>query len=150
MTLRVLDRLTDPGGAGANEDALGHSRSAAWVLDGATGLSDERLLPGPSDAAWLAGVYSRLLDGTADRAGAGLDRLLADVTAEAARAFEAHRLRPAACRFELPSAGLILARAGGRAARVRSPRRLPGDLPAARRAGARGGRDHRALAPPPA
>lgn len=36
-----------------NEDVVGHSSGAAWVIDGATGVG-AALLEAPSDAAWLA------------------------------------------------------------------------------------------------
>ena len=54
--LAVLDTISDPGGGSArvNDDVAGHSTFSAWVLDGATVLTDGRLLPGPPDAAWLA------------------------------------------------------------------------------------------------
>lgn len=54
-TLRILDSLTDPGDVSrANEDAVGGSSSAAFVIDGATGLGGRSLLGPTSDAAWLA------------------------------------------------------------------------------------------------
>lgn len=43
--------ITDPGGS-CNEDSLGYSDRAAWVIDGATGIGPS--LAQPSDAAWLA------------------------------------------------------------------------------------------------
>lgn len=60
-------------GSGAvNEDGAGFLGSpadvtAAWVLDGVTGINDFRLLPGASDASWLV-----------ERTEAHLRRLLAD------------------------------------------------------------------------
>ncbi|MGI4880049.1 MAG: hypothetical protein ACRYG4_21455, partial [Janthinobacterium lividum] len=39
--------------ASVNEDVVGHSGNAAWIIDGATGLG-AALLEAPSDAAWLA------------------------------------------------------------------------------------------------
>src|ERR1700731_2948913 len=44
--------LTIAGGA-VNDDGGGSAAQLAWVLDGATGLPQERLLPGGSDAEWL-------------------------------------------------------------------------------------------------
>ena len=43
-----------------NEDAFGGSDQAAVVLDGATMLGDG-LMPGPSDAAWIAQFGARRL-----------------------------------------------------------------------------------------
>ncbi|NOX83557.1 MAG: protein phosphatase 2C domain-containing protein [Alphaproteobacteria bacterium] len=44
-----------------NEDFFGWTQKAAWVLDGATGVSDEKL-PYPSDAYWFVRTFSRFLD----------------------------------------------------------------------------------------
>jgi len=54
MEFELVDSLSLPGNMEkANDDAFGYRENAAVVLDGATGLG-ERLMPGPSDAAWLA------------------------------------------------------------------------------------------------
>ena len=45
--------LSASGGKG-NDDATGGTDHAVWVIDGATGLTAKRQLPGTSDAAWLA------------------------------------------------------------------------------------------------
>jgi hypothetical protein len=37
-----------------NDDALGAAGAAAWVIDGATDLHDQPIMPAPSDAAWIA------------------------------------------------------------------------------------------------
>ena len=55
MRLEVLDSLSDaakPGGE--NEDRIGWNDSAAFVIDGATGLGDPLIAPPQSDAAWIA------------------------------------------------------------------------------------------------
>jgi hypothetical protein len=110
--LTVLDQLSDPGGgpASVNEDVAGHVARSAWVLDGATGLADGRLLPGPSDAAWLAAAYDDLLRAHADRADLGPKHLLADLIETVAASFAAQALRPAEHRYELPSGGMALVR----------------------------------------
>lgn len=55
-----LRRATRAGGA-VNEDRVGASGSYFWALDGATGLTPGRWLPGPSDAAWFANTWSDAL-----------------------------------------------------------------------------------------
>jgi len=61
MRFELLDSLTLPGNpAKPNDDAFGHVERAAVVLDGATGLG-ESLMPGKSDAAWLAHLGAKLL-----------------------------------------------------------------------------------------
>ncbi len=51
---RPLYRQSAPG-SHTNEDGLGLHGRFAWVIDGATGLSNEQIASGASDAAWLAG-----------------------------------------------------------------------------------------------
>ena len=54
---KVIDRISSsPPDAAINEDAVGATMSAAWAIDGATGVSDRPpLVVGTTDAAWLAG-----------------------------------------------------------------------------------------------
>lgn len=56
----VIDRISSASPQGAqNEDAIGATRTAAWVIDGATGVSDgPALVAGQTDAAWLASQMS--------------------------------------------------------------------------------------------
>jgi hypothetical protein len=61
VNFTLLDSLSLPGNpAKPNDDAFGHSSRAALVMDGATGLC-EPLMPGDSDAAWLAQKGAKLL-----------------------------------------------------------------------------------------
>jgi hypothetical protein len=54
VQFELVESLSLPGDpAKANDDALAFRPHAAVVMDGATGLG-ESLMPGPSDAAWLA------------------------------------------------------------------------------------------------
>lgn len=50
--MKIVAQGTDRGGV-FNEDALGASADAAWVIDGATSLGPSRMT-GTSDAAWFA------------------------------------------------------------------------------------------------
>jgi hypothetical protein len=45
----------------ANEDTWGRGENAVWVIDGATGVEEDRVCPGPTDAAWFAGEMSKQL-----------------------------------------------------------------------------------------
>ena len=52
-SLAISDSGSDAGGA-HNDDCWGSVSTAVWILDGATALSQERLLPAaPSDAQWF-------------------------------------------------------------------------------------------------
>ena len=79
MPFEILDTISLPGNPlKPNDDAFGHLDGAAVVLDGATSLGDP-LMPGDSDAAWVAtlattkeddGSYTEV-DGIGDRAAQG-------------------------------------------------------------------------------
>ncbi|MBB4039251.1 hypothetical protein GGR34_000886 [Microvirga flocculans] len=81
-SFRSLDRLSLTGSR-INEDGIGLQGRLAWVIDGATGLSDEQLTSGGSDAAWLAGVVGGRLAALAAGEGAQtvLSRLERDIRA---------------------------------------------------------------------
>lgn len=60
VCFRSLDRLSLTGSR-FNEDGAGLRGRFAWIIDGATGLSEEQLTTGGSDAAWLADfIHGRL------------------------------------------------------------------------------------------
>ncbi len=108
MTFVLLESLSLPGDpAKTNEDAYAHADNAALVLDGATPLGDP-LMPGPSDAAWLAQFGARRLmahlkDGDAPR------DALAHTLADAAKSFEALRRHPVREKWQTPCASMMLA-----------------------------------------
>jgi hypothetical protein len=60
-----LDRLSLTGSR-FNEDGAGLRGRFAWIIDGATGLSEEQLTTGGSDAAWLANVIDGRLAALSD------------------------------------------------------------------------------------
>jgi serine/threonine protein phosphatase PrpC len=106
MSFVLLDSLSLPGG-NLNEDAFAHSETAALVLDGATPLG-EALMPGPSDAAWLAQFGARRLmahlkDGDVPQ------EALAHALADAEKSFAALRRRPVREKWETPCASLMMA-----------------------------------------
>jgi len=106
MEFTFLDALSIPGHpAKPNDDAWGQTSGAAVVLDGATNLC-EPLLPGESDAAWLARFAARRLmahcqDGAA--APDALGRALAD----AQKSFIGLRRRPPQKNHENPYASMM-------------------------------------------
>jgi len=108
MAFALLDSLSLPGDPSKpNEDAFAAEACAAVVLDGATPLNPP-LLPGKSDAAWIAAFGARRLmahlkDG--DRPRAALHHALAD----AEHSFAGLRRRPPREGFEMPCASMMLA-----------------------------------------
>ena len=102
----IIDSLSLAGDrAKPNDDCFGAAGNRVWVLDGATGLG-ARLLPGMSDAAWLARTANRLLHAHhAMRDGIQLARA---VIAGLTSAFEAERIGMPEARWQLPCASLLL------------------------------------------
>jgi serine/threonine protein phosphatase PrpC len=108
MTLRPLDSLSLPGDpAKANEDAFGHDANAAVVIDGATPLGDS-LMPGPSDAAWIAQFGARRLMAHL-KDGDGARKALRAALADAQKSFEALRRHPPEEMWQTPCASMMLA-----------------------------------------
>jgi hypothetical protein len=104
FSFRSLYQQSVPGSR-INEDGFGLSGRCAWIMDGATGVLDERLTPGPSDAAWLVKTMCRRLESlvTAARATdeafaaleADLQAAFRDVTAHVPAVQDDHA--PSAC-----------------------------------------------------
>ena len=108
MTLLLVESLSLPGDpAKANEDALAHDADAALVIDGATPLGDG-LMPGPSDAAWLAQFGARRLMAHL-RDGHGARKALRAALADAQKSFEALRRHPPEQMWQTPCASMMLA-----------------------------------------
>jgi serine/threonine protein phosphatase PrpC len=108
MSLVLLNSLSLPGDpAKPNEDSFAHGDHAALVMDGATPLGDP-LMPGPSDAAWLAQFGARRLmahlnDGDPPRTA------LSHALEDAERSFNALSRHPIREKWETPCASMILA-----------------------------------------
>lgn len=106
MEFVFLDALSIPGDpAKPNDDAWGQTQEAAVVLDGATNLG-EPLLPGESDAAWIARFAARRLmahagDGAAPR------EALRRALGEAETSFVGLRRRPPKENCETPYASMM-------------------------------------------
>jgi len=108
MTFQLLDSLSLPGdSAKANEDAFGLGEGAAVVIDGATPLGDG-LMPGPSDAAWIAQFGARRLMAHL-RDGDGARKALRATLADAQKSFEALRRHPPEEIWQTPCASMMLA-----------------------------------------
>ena len=107
MALKLLDSLSLPGDPDKpNEDALGNYDGAALVLDGATPLGDP-LMPGPSDAAWIAQFgIRRLLAHLKD--GAAPSQALEFALADAEKSFTALRRHPVQEKWQTPCASMML------------------------------------------
>ena len=107
MTLALVESLSLPGDpAKANEDAFGHDAEAAVVIDGATPLG-ESLMPGPSDAAWIAQFGARRLMAHL-KDGDGARKALRAALADTQKSFEALRRAPPEEMWQTPCASMML------------------------------------------
>jgi hypothetical protein len=117
MALELLDQMSLPGDpAKANEDSLQHGDRAAVVMDGATPLfesSGDALMPGPSDASWIAQFGARRLLAHL-RGGEGARKALRSALTDAQKSFEALRRMPPQDVWQTPCASMMLAAQGDR------------------------------------
>jgi Protein phosphatase 2C len=105
MGLEFVDVLTLPGNpAKPNEDSFAHIENAAAVFDGATGLG-EQLMPGESDAAWLAHFGARRL--MAHIRNKRPNDALRAALADAENSFKGLRRRAPAATYENPFASMM-------------------------------------------
>jgi hypothetical protein len=108
----LIDSVSEAG-TSVNEDRTAAATGAAWILDGATGVSPQRLFPGPSDPAWFAATADVLL-ARLTRENANGTALLRQLVLELHEACTAAALAPLAeTEIELPSASLAVAQLGG-------------------------------------
>ena len=108
MSLILLDQLSLPGDAAKpNEDAFAHLDHAALVLDGATPLGPS-LLPGPSDAAWIAQFGARRLAAHLKDGDASQDALK-HALADAEKSFTGLTREPIREKWQTPCASLMMA-----------------------------------------
>ena len=130
MSLELIEQISLPGSAARpNEDSFAFLDTAALVMDGATPLGPS-LLPGPSDAAWIAQFGARRLtahlkDGDAPR------DAVKHALADAEKSFAGLAREPIREKWQTPCASLMLV-ALGRAPSppcVRST--LAGEMPVA-------------------
>ena len=110
MEFTFLDALSIPGNpARPNDDAWGQTSGAAVVLDGATNLG-ESLLPGDSDAAWIARFAARRLMAHCQEGARPRDALSAALR-DAQVSFNGLRKRAPKENYENPYASMMFARA---------------------------------------
>jgi len=92
-----------------NEDAIGATAAAAWVIDGATGVSDRPpLVSGLTDAAWLAEQLNEKLHAAFKRASSDPTAALAEVDDKIRAQFSTIDLLQESAASEQPSAAFAL------------------------------------------
>jgi Protein phosphatase 2C len=109
--LRIAHRWSSAGDR-INEDALGWSQGAAWVIDGASGIARSRFTSAESDAQWYARAIGEALARHVDDSTRTLPQIFAAAVEEVRSAFV--RLSGGAFEpFEAPSASAALVRTDG-------------------------------------
>jgi serine/threonine protein phosphatase PrpC len=107
MPFQLLDSLSLPGDpAKPNEDSFSHAAGFACVFDGATVLG-ENLMPGRSDAQWIAQFGARRLRAHAEEDAGGPRDMLNAAARDAEKSFKALRKRAPAETYETPLASLM-------------------------------------------
>lgn len=109
MSITIRHAVSDPGRADrANEDGWGSAGDTVWIIDGATGLGDERLTSGRTDAAWLTAALDEALRVAAADA-ADPAALLAAAAASVEARFVRERRRAPREHYEMPTAAVLVA-----------------------------------------
>jgi len=103
--VEALECLTD-GIAAVNEDLIGQGHCSLWVLDGATGLAREPLLPGRSIARWFVEAVDKHLIETEDPE--DIPNWIQCALCRVRDDFSSLVPKPPADHYEFPSAGLAL------------------------------------------
>ena len=109
MRLELIESFSIPADpARPNEDSFSFGPRAAAVFDGATGLG-ERLMPGPSDAQWIAQFGARRLGAYAQAGEGGLRDWLRGAAADTQKSFGALRKRAPLENYEIAYASAVMA-----------------------------------------
>ncbi len=111
MRIEARDAVSRPSAA-VNEDLYGVIDGAAWILDGATGIADQRVLPGPSDARWLVEEVDTALREEACSSAAP-SSVLHRVAGRTIAAFSRDALRRDAPVMDMPCAAFAMVRVRG-------------------------------------
>src|SRR5258706_10037756 len=116
--LELLESLSIPGDAARpNEDSFSHTAHAAAVFDGTTGLG-ELLMPGRSDAQWIAQFGARRFRAHAESGEGGIRDWLRAAAADAEKSYRALRKREAIENYEIAYASAVMGTPHARRFRV--------------------------------
>lgn len=108
MKFEQLGALSLPGNPQRpNEDSYGITPHAACVFDGATGLG-ETLMPGKSDAQWIANFAARRFCAHAEAHQGEIRDWLRLAAEDTERSFVALRRRPPRENYEMPCASAVM------------------------------------------
>lgn len=110
MHLEVIDQISiSSPTAAVNEDGAGATASAAWVIDGATGVSDlSPLVSGLTDAAWLAEQLDKGFHNAFAKTAVEPYMALAEIEADIRATFGSTNTGPERSPTEQPTAAFAL------------------------------------------
>ena len=107
--LELIESLSLPGDpARPNEDSFSHTARAAAVFDGTTGLG-EMLMPGRSDAQWIAQFGARRFRSHAESGKGSIRDGLRAAAADAEKSYRALRKREPVENYEIAYASAVMA-----------------------------------------
>jgi serine/threonine protein phosphatase PrpC len=107
--LKILDALSDPSGE-VNEDNFGYINSSAWVLDGATGLGNRKILSETSDArVYVEAINDAFLE-LASEPGRTIKEIVQKAIEVVSGRFAQRLKDTAALPYEVPSATMVFVR----------------------------------------
>ncbi len=112
MTLKLIDLQSWPSGT-LNEDRANANGDWAWVIDGATDVLEQRLTPGPSDAAWFAAALDDEIGKLAGNAPLDMSELPRLLAPSLHARFTEVAVRQTYERSEHPSAAGLITRLNG-------------------------------------
>ena len=108
MRLELVESFTIPGDpAKPNEDSFAFAPVAAAVFDGATGRG-ERLMPGPSDAQWIAQFGARRFRAYAETGQGDIRDWLRAAAGDTEKSYHALRKRPPVENYEIAYASAVM------------------------------------------
>jgi serine/threonine protein phosphatase PrpC len=108
MRLELVDSLTLPGNLSKpNEDSFSFAAEAAAVFDGTTGLG-ELLMPGKSDAQWIAQFGARRFRAHAQEGAGNIRAWLRAAAADTEKSFRALRRRAPIEKYETAYASAVM------------------------------------------
>jgi hypothetical protein len=109
LHLELVEALSIPGDAARpNEDSFSHTGRAAAVFDGTTGLG-ELLMPGRSDAQWIAQFGARRFRAHAESGEGSIRDWLRAAAADAEKSYRALRKREPIENYEVAYASAVMA-----------------------------------------
>lgn len=108
-----IEALRSVSAGSINDDCIGFSSTAAWVIDGATDVLERPLIDDRSDAAWIAHAICDWLSKHSDASRCSLEDLIIELSHFLSEQFAQGARRQPRARWEYPSAAGLIVRLTG-------------------------------------